>query len=195
MKEFARQLLLQHQQFNAAAVDALLEHTTVESFSKGAVIVQEGRVCHKCYFVLQGCLRQYRLVDGIEKTCGFFLEKDQIVLYSSYLSGLPADTSIQCMEDCLLLSGTKAQEAAMHHEHPNTDNLVFRLLSDDYQKAEAYINLLNAYNPEQRYQALLQSKPAILNRVPLVHIASYIGVTPESLSRIRKRIVDNAGKA
>ncbi|WP_276481669.1 Crp/Fnr family transcriptional regulator [Paraflavitalea pollutisoli] len=194
MKAFAKQLLLQHQVFNAAAIDALLDHTTVETFDKGAVVIQEGRVCHKCYFVLKGCLRQYRNVEGIEKTCGFYQETDQVVMYSSYFSGLSADTSIQCMEDCILLSGTKAQEAAMYEAHPATDNLVFRLLSDDYRKAEEYINLLNAYNPEQRYQALLQSKPAILNRVPLVHIASYIGVTPESLSRIRKRIVDNAGK-
>lgn len=194
MRAFAREILLQHQGFNTAAIEALLDHTTIETFAKGDVVVQEGRICHKCYFVLKGCLRQFRNVDGIEKTCGFYLEKDQIVLYSSYLSGMPADTSIQCMEDCILLGGTKAQEAAMHEAHTGTDNLIFTLLSDDYRKAEAYITLLNAYKPEQRYQALLQSQPSILNRVPLVYIASYIGVTAESLSRIRKRIVDNAGK-
>lgn len=194
MKAIAREILRQHQGLNEAAIAALLDHTTIEIFTKGDIVVAEGRVCHKCYFVLKGCLRQFRNVDGIEKTSRFYLEKDQVVLYSSYFSGLPADASIQCMEDCILLSGTKAQETSMREAHPATDHLIFTLLSDDYRKAEAYIHLLNGYKPEQRYQALLQSQPAILNRVPLVYIASYIGVTPESLSRIRKRIVDNAGK-
>ncbi|RAJ05210.1 CRP-like cAMP-binding protein [Chitinophaga skermanii] len=195
MKDIARKIVQQYTEFNDEEIDALLAFTTVESFAKGDIVVAEGRICNKCYFVLQGCLRQFRIVDGLEKTSAFYVEQDPIVLYSSYMSAQPSETSIQCMEDTLLLSGTKAQEAEMHKAYPATGHLIYNLLSADYRKAEAYIHLLNAYNPEQRYQALLQTKPGLLNRVPLVYIASYIGVTPESLSRIRKRIVDNTRKA
>ncbi|MNY74650.1 hypothetical protein D3C86_2137250 [compost metagenome] len=59
----------------------------------------------------------------------------------------------------------------------------------DYRKAERYIALLNNYNPEERYLKFMKSNPNFLNRIPLVHIASYLSITPESLSRIRKRVV------
>jgi len=174
--------------FNQAEIHAILAHTQVETFQKGQVVVTQGKHCHQCYLVVKGCLRQYQLVDGEEKTTGFFVEGEPAVMYSSYLNGQPSDYSLSCVEDCVLLSGTREQEKEMHQKHPTLAHLTFSLMLQDYQKAENYIALLNGYKPEDRYRMLLETQPKLVNRVPLHLLASFLGVTPESLSRIRKRI-------
>lgn len=68
------------------------------------------------------------------------------------------------------------------------------LMFEDYKKAESYITLLNGFSPEERYILLMKSRPGILNRIPLVYISSYLGITPESLSRIRRRIFTSPEK-
>ncbi|WP_314004281.1 Crp/Fnr family transcriptional regulator [Xanthocytophaga flava] len=195
MKDIARQFLLKFNRFSSNEIDLILYNTSIEEFRKGQFVIQEGSVCKKCYFVLKGVLRQFKTIDGVEKTSDFFLEKDPVVLYSSYMHGKPSENSLHCMEDCVLLSGTKEQEIAMQKSNPSLEHLLYGLLADDYRKAENYITLLNGFNPEQRYLALLETRPELLNRVPLVYIASYIGITPESLSRIRKRIMSNTQKS
>jgi CRP-like cAMP-binding protein len=179
--------------FNQAEIQAILAHTQVETFQKGDIVVTQGKRCHKCYLVLKGCLRQYQLVDGEEKTTGFFVEGEPAVMYSSYLNGQPSDYYLSCVEDCVLLSGTREQEKELHQQHPTLAHLTYGLMLQDYRKAEHYIALLNGHKPEDRYLMLLETQPKLVNRVPLHLLASYLGVTPESLSRIRKRIQTHRG--
>lgn len=184
------QFLLQFKRFSPADIELVLQHTSVESFKKGELVLEEGTVSKKCYLVVWGSLRQFKLVDGTEKTSAFFFEEDPVVSYSSYLNGLPSEYSIQCLEDCVLISGTKEQELEMRRINPQLEFLTHDLLADDFKKAENYISLLNNFSPEERYRTLLKTEPRIVNRVSLVHISSYLGITPESLSRIRRRIVE-----
>lgn len=74
MKEIATQLIKKLNLFNAQETDAILAHTAVETFKKGDLIAKEGKTSDKCYLVLKGCLRQYQIIDGQEKTTNFFLE-------------------------------------------------------------------------------------------------------------------------
>ena len=87
-----------------------------------------------------------------------------------------------------MTTGTRIAEKKLHKKHPNLENLINTLMPYDYNKSQEHIELLTNYNPEDRYLTLLKTRPELFNRVPLHLIASYIGVTPESLSRIRKRI-------
>ena len=131
----------------------------------------------------------YKLIDGNEKTTAFFVEGQAAILYSSYLEQKPSDYYLSCIEDSILTVGTREQEQELHRKYPNLEHLIYSLLPKDFTKAQEHIALLNNYNPEERYRILLQKQPELLNRVPLHQLASLIGVTPESLSRIRKRVV------
>lgn len=184
LKEF----LLQFNRFSPDDLELVLQNTSVETFRKGDLVLEEGRISKKCYLVIRGSLRQFKLVDGTEKNSAFFFEEDPVVSYSSYLNNLPSEYSIQCLEDCVLISGTKEQELEMRRVNPQLEFLTHDLLASDFKKAEHYISLLNNFSPEERYLQLLKTEPKIINRVSLVYIASYLGITPESLSRIRKRI-------
>lgn len=191
MDDLLKQFLLKLKRFNSEEIKLIINNTTVETFKKGDLLLEEGIISKKCYFVIQGSLRQFKLIDGVEKTSAFFFEEEPIISYSSYMNGLPSDFSIQCLEDSIVISGTKAQELEMRRLNPFFEYLTHHIMTGDFKKAENYISLLNNFNPEERYLMLLKSQPQILNRVSLVHIASYLGITPESLSRIRKRILVN----
>ncbi|GAB3249788.1 Crp/Fnr family transcriptional regulator [Larkinella harenae] len=186
MENTVRWFLEKLEKFNLNEINALLEHTRIECFSKGDLIVRQGLICNTCYFVLKGCLRHYQIRDGEEKTTRFFLDGEPAVLYASYLK---QTHYLSCVEDCILLTGTREQEQELHKKHPKLENLIHTLLFRDYDKAENYIALLNGYKPEDRYLMVLKNQPELLNRALLHQIARFLGVTPESLSRIRKRIV------
>ena len=190
MEDILKLFLGKFEKVNEEEIKAIVAHTQLEKFKKGDIILEQGRICDKCYFVLKGCLRRYQVVDGGEKTTGFFLEGNAVVLYASYLNTLPSDYYLSCVEDCTLLIGTRKQELELYRKYPNLEqHLIFTLMLQDYDKTEAYIALLNNYKPEDRYLMLLETQPELFNRVPLHQIASFLNVTPESFSRIRKRIL------
>jgi CRP-like cAMP-binding protein len=191
MKEVLRRFIEKFEKFDEDEITAIVENTQVESFPKGTIVLQEGTICNKCYFVLQGCLRQYQLVSEEEKTTGFFLEGQPAVLYSSYLQNRPSEYYLSCVEDCILITGTREQEEELHKKYPKLEYLSHVFMLQDYNKVESHLALLNAHKPEDRYLILLKTQPELLNRAPLHQIASYIGVTAESLSRIRKRVLKN----
>lgn len=189
MKELLTQFIASFKKFDENEINAIVEHTQLESLKKGTIILKEGQNCNKCYFVLKGCVRQYQLINGNEKTTGFFIEGQAAVLYSSYLEKAPSGYYLSCVEDAVLAVGTREQEQALHKQYPNLENLIYTLLPQDFIKAQEHIALLNNYSPEERYLVLVQKQPELINRVPLHQLASLIGVTPESFSRIRKRIL------
>lgn len=79
----------------------------------------------------------------------------------------------------------------MHAEKPVLEYITHHIMVDDFKKAEDYISLLNNFSPEERYLQLVKNNPKILQRAPLIYIASYLGITPESLSRIRRRTLES----
>lgn len=188
MKDLLTKFIAAFKKFDENEIAAIVENTQVESFKKGTIILKEGKICHKCFFVLQGCLRQYQLVNGEEKTTGFFVEGQAAVLYSSYLERKPSEYYLSCVEDCVLITGSREQEQKLHAKYPKLEYLTHTLMPQDHARAEERIAMLSHCNPEERYLRLSETQPGLLNRVPLYYIASYLGVTPESFSRIRKRI-------
>ena len=189
MKKALIRYMSQFAKFTQEEINAVIENTEVEIFKKGTVILEEGQICSKCFFVLEGCLRQYKIVNGEEKTTAFFFEEEAAVLYSSYVEKKPSDYYLATVEDSVLTTGTRIVETELHKKHPKLENLISTLMPLDFSKSQKHIDLLTNYTPEERYQTILKTNPRIINRIPLHFIASYIGVTPESLSRIRKRIV------
>jgi CRP-like cAMP-binding protein len=189
-KDSLIQFISQFGKFTEEEITAIVENTQLEIFKKGTTILSEGQICTKCFFVIEGCLRQYKIVNGEEKTTAFFCEGEAAVQYSSYLEKRPSKYYLSTIENSILTTGTRTAEKELHKKHPKLENLIPTLMPVDYNKSQEHIELLSHNSPEERYQTILKTQPHLLNRVPLHLIASYIGVTPESLSRIRKRILN-----
>lgn len=189
MKDSLIHFISQFDKFTQEEINAIADNTQLENFKKGTTILREGQICTKCFFVIKGCLRQYKIVKGEEKTTAFFCEGEAAVLYSSYLEKKPSKYYLSTIENSILTTGARTAEKQLHKKYPKLENLINTLMPNDYTKSQEHIELLSHYSPEERYQIILKNRPELLNRIPLHLIASYIGVTPESLSRIRKRIL------
>jgi CRP-like cAMP-binding protein len=123
-------------------------------------------------------------VDGLEKTIRFFTENQAAVLFRND----PSDSYLTCLEDCLLIVGEVGQEEEMYQQFPKLEQITRSMIEQDFAGLqEAFARFITS-TPEARYLNILETRPDLLHRVPQHQLASYIGVTPESLSRIRKRI-------
>ena len=168
--------------------DAIIKSSVVKSYKKGDILLREGEISRECYFVLEGCVRQYYMVDGEEKTSNFFTEEQWVVSMNSFTLQVPADHYFSCVEDTTLVVGSEEKENDLYERFPRLETIsrivLGKVLADQQEVQSYYIT----DTPEKRYLRLLDSRPELIQRVPQYQLASYIGVKPESLSRIRKRI-------
>lgn len=169
----------------AQTVDELIP---VRTFEKGSLLLRAGQVAVDSYHIVAGCARLYYLIDGEERTTAFFTEKQSVASMTSYANQTPADHYLECVEDCTMLVLNYHKEKQLLQKHPRLES-IFRVATEqEYGKNQAMLAHYITKSPEERYLHLLETRPELINRVPQYHLASYLGVKPESLSRIRKRV-------
>ncbi len=169
-------------------LEAIAAQIPIRRFEKGEVLLRAGEICNTCYFILKGCVRQYYLMDGIEKTTAFFTEEQAVVSLTSYSSQVPVDHFVACVEDCTLMVGRLDLEKEMYDQFPVLETITRAMMTQDYGKTQDHLAAFITASPEKRYLHLLETRPELLDRVPQYQLASYLGITPESLSRIRRRV-------
>lgn len=172
-----------------AEINTILELVKIRSHKSGKVLLREGQALNTCYFVLQGCVRQYYLVDGVEKTTNFFTEGQPVSSTVSF-ENKRSKSFLVCNEDCVLIEGRPEDEQAFFEKLPRMEMLNRVGVEMELQKSQENFAEFIIKSPEERYLNLLETRPELLDRVPQYQLASYLGVTPESLSRIRKRIME-----
>jgi len=163
----------------------------IKIFEKGTILLREGQVSKESYQNLSGLVRKYYIIDGNEVTTDFYEEGTSIASFTSLHQQVPAKHYFECIEDCKLAVLNKGKEQELIEKVPKYETLCRTSVEEDLGKQQDSLATYLISSPEQRYLILLNDKPKLLNRVPLYYLASYIGVKPESLSRIRKRIKKN----
>ncbi len=168
--------------------NAIIASASIKTFPKDTILLKEGEIAKDTYFVLNGCIRQYMLIDGVEKTNHFFTEAQWVLSANSLINQIPADHFFSCTEETTLVIGNENDENQLFVQFPRLESISRKVVEKIF--AEHQLLNTNYYtdSPEQRYLRLLETRPSLFQRVPQYQLASYIGVTPESLSRIRKRI-------
>lgn len=180
--------LSEFKEIDASQLSKIASLIPVECYEKGTVLIEEGSRVHHCYYVLKGCLRQYQLVDGIEKTTRLYVERQPVAFFNAYTQQSPVDVFVECAEDSVLIVGDVRSETTMYEEFPVLQQITRKMMEEDFGKMQESFAKFIISTPEQRYQDLLEKRPDLLQRIPQNQLASYIGVTPESLSHIRKRL-------
>ncbi|MFM9951501.1 MAG: Crp/Fnr family transcriptional regulator [Saprospiraceae bacterium] len=172
-----------------AEISTIFELISVKSYKKGKILLQEGQVGSLCCFVLQGCVRQYYLIDGEEKTTNFFTEGQPVTTGGSPFDTKPSKSFLVCNEDCVLIVGNTENEQEFFERMPRMEMFNRLGVEMELQKSQEALAEYIITTPEVRYLNLMKTRPDLLERVPQYQLASFLGVTPESLSRIRKRIM------
>lgn len=171
-----------------AEAKVIYDSSVVKEYEKNTVLLKEGQLIKNTYFVFKGLIRQYCLIDGEEKTTAFFTEDQWIIALSSFDEEKPSAFNWVCEEDCILLIGNDNSAQDLFKKHPRLESIARKIVENSFAE---YQQLMMAYltdTPEQRYLRLLASRPDLIQRIPQYQLASYIGVKPESLSRIKKRL-------
>lgn len=174
---------------NADEVSVLTESMFVQKFKKGSFLLKEGQVSHDTYFILDGCVRQFTILDGDDKTINFFTEEQWIISLENFTSKTPSKYSLVCVEDTTVVLGNEQKAQELFKQFPRFETISRQIMETVLFEQQ---NLMTSYitdKPEQRYLKLLETRPDIFQRVPQYDIATYIGVKPESLSRIRKKLL------
>jgi len=160
----------------------------LKKFKKNTVLLEEGNVAMEAFFVVKGALRQYFHTEkGIERTCNFVFENEFSTDLESFSKKCKSSTSIICLEEteCLVISCSDLMLCLGKFPAIATyfNSLVETIAVQNIKKIQSLLSK----TPEEQFEEILENSQELLQRVPQRYIAQYIGVEPESLSRIRKR--------
>ena len=169
--------------------NVLLSLDLFRSVEKGTILLKEGQRSQESYFVLQGCIRVYYLIDGEEKTTAFYTEMDALTPHC-VINKAPSEYFISCVEDSILAVSNAEMAVEINSKFPKFE-IMCRLLTEELlAKEQINFDEFKTSSPEQRYLNLLQKRPDLIQRVPQHQLASFLGIKPQSLSRLRARILE-----
>jgi CRP-like cAMP-binding protein len=146
-----------------------------------------GHTCKTIYFINKGIARIYYYKDGIDITESFAMENNIIVRVESLFTGKPSRKGIQVLEDAEIVAIDANKLFSLYDTYPELERLFRKIFEGSHVETVNRIEGIQFHSAEERYKALLEEAPSIIQRVPLKYIASYLGITQVSLSRIRSQ--------
>ena len=168
--------------------EILLKDIKIGKVNKGTMLLKARQKSLENYFVLKGCVRQFYLSEGEEITTNFYTEEEWILPAIDPSSNQVSDFYLECTEDCVLVIAIEQDCNPLIEKFPLFQELSMMILEKEIRKQQQKMAKYLTSTPEQRYIDLQKEKPELIGRIPQYQLSSYIGVKPESLSRIRKRI-------
>ena len=166
----------------------LIHNVEVKRVAKGSLLLKEGQIIKASYYLFKGCVREYYLNDGEEKTVAFYTAGEAPADEGDKKNKIPSSVFWECVSDCIISILPYELEKEMYQRFPRLESQCKTATENEFSNYKKNVNKYLASSAEERYLALLKTKPEIFQLVPLYHIASYLGVKPESLSRIRNRM-------
>lgn len=157
-------------------------------YKKGDFFLEEGRICKQVGFVVKGLMRYYINHDGEEKTYAFSQENDYVCNYESFLPQKPSSKILQALEDSLVLAISYDDLQLLYANVSEGERFGRIAIEAVFIQLLKDINSFYTETPELRYARFINSHADLQQRISQYHIASFVGVKPQSLSRIRKRI-------
>ena len=181
------QILTKFMPLSAELRNDLASKVFVRKVDKGEILISEGKICNELYLIKKGFLRGFHYHNGKEITAWFGFENDIATSTYSFVSQKPGFENIEAIENSILYVISYDDLNRIYQNHPEF-NYVGRLLTEKY-----YVDLmertlcLQFQSAKESYEQLVSRQPYILQRASLGHVASYLGISQETLSRIRTK--------
>ncbi len=189
MKDKFIQYFLKFSPLTEKEQEQITKDMNISQFKKGHILLEEGQRAFDNYFVLEGCVCQYTLKDGHEHITNFYAEENWI-LPAIGEEGTVSTFFLKCIEPTTLVVANDKEGGEMLENNPKFQKISLTILEQEIIKQQNHYTNFQNSTPEERYLNLQNTQPGLIQRVPQYLLSSYLGVKPESLSRIRKRIAD-----
>ena len=186
MKELIEYIQTVHP-LSEKAQEALLAICTEETYKKNTDVQPIGHTCKTIYFIKKGALRIYYIKGAIDITESLEFENAFVARAESLITGQTSKKGIQAIEDTQLIAINTDKLHALYDDFLELERLFKKLFLNVFIQTLNRLESLQFFSAETRYSNLMNSHPDLLKRVPLKHIASYLGITQVSLSRIRAK--------
>lgn len=160
---------------------------TEESYKRGKFLVREGEICDKMYYIKKGATRSYIKHNKQEITTYISVENEFETSVSSFFSGKPSRENIEVLEPCQLEVLYKKDLHFLYEKFSETNVIVRIILEEYYQAAEERAYMARVGTAVEKYQYLIDTRGHFLNRIPLKHLASFLSMRLETLSRLRTK--------
>lgn len=170
-----------------SSFDKLSQLTTEQICRRGEFLFREGKVNNNIYFIGQGLARAFVFHEHHEVTFWFAREADPLLSIQSYVNDLPGYENIELLEDCVLFQLKKQDLERLYHEDIHLANWGRRLADQSFVDTEKRLISRQFKSSMERYEDLIKKQPDLFRRVPLKLVASYLGMTQVTLSRIRAK--------
>lgn len=158
---------------------------TLKNFGKNEEIQSIGATCRTIYFIVSGVGRIYYLKDGVEVTEYFAFPNELIIRAESLFTQLPSKKAIQALEESEVVAISAEPLFRLFERHHDLERLFHKLIQQAYVETLKRLENIQFLTAEERYEKLLEEKPELIQKIPLKHVASFLGITQVSLSRIR----------
>lgn len=178
--------------FSQADKELLATALTFKQVKAKTALVSCDTRTDELFFLVKGCIRKYYVKDGEQITIHIMTENNFICAFDSFITGSKSKETIESLEPCELLILKKGDLDRLYQEIPSMNEFIRKVLEQTLIQFQQVFTSLILNNPEERYTQLLTQNPEILQRVPQHMLATYLGITATSLSRIRKRLFEKA---
>ncbi len=168
--------------------DFFEKHVSSCYFRRGQLLLKAGSMCNNIYFIKKGAVRGFIKEEIKDITTWITVENEMVTSIYSLDNDEPATENMEAVEDCELLALTYADLNKLYQQFPEFNIVTRKLLQQYYKDAEGRAFIARLTNAENKYRYFLKKSSHLANRIPLKFIASYLGMTLETLSRVRKRI-------
>lgn len=169
--------------------NAIMASLDILEKRKGEYLLKAGKSAQYSYFITKGLIRQFIIKDGEEITLNIFTENQWIISLDNEGNNKKSPYNMICEEDCVFVLGNEEKAKELFDIFPRFEAISRKVMEKVFAEMQVNSNLFKISSAEERYLFLLKNNPDIFQRLQQYHIASFLGIKPESLSRIRKRIM------
>ncbi|MCA6363352.1 MAG: Crp/Fnr family transcriptional regulator [Bacteroidetes bacterium] len=183
--ELIRKTLINYHQLPPSKVESMLAFFDIKTFSKGEYFLRQGDICRHIAFIEKGSMVYFAHNEADESACDLALEGEWVTYVKSLSDGTPAEISIRTVEPVQAVVLSLDNLSSMVKKHPDAAKVQYKLIQDGMVAMARRSVEMVSLSVENRYQKLLSDKPEIFKRFPVTYIASYLGITPRHLNRLR----------
>ncbi|MCH5308393.1 MAG: Crp/Fnr family transcriptional regulator [Prevotella sp.] len=184
-RDVARELARRYSTMTHSELDLLESILVPMKFAKNEMILKEGDMCTNIYWVMKGLVRQFYYKNDKELTEYMATENNIVMSIESLFREQPTKQQIKALEPTILIALPKADLEAVAMKSVNIQLLYRKILEESLILSQHHADMLRFESAQARYQRLVKDQPQLVLRAPLVYIASYLQMTPETLSRVR----------